>query len=420
MKDTKVINSVAKKTYDDISEQGITGIKKLFAKGDTLAEKINFNPDNEYLKRMLIAQMDLSHMLFTHKYSNTGFDTIPIFRKEVEEIRRYTETDSVLQFDNDTMEVLFGNSLNIEAEEEYEEWKEFASDGKYKGKNLDSIFFEEEFKYNYENEKNAIKKFIQSFKYRKLFKQDTLEDSHIKRIREVMRKNIVANPDNTFIAHQECSNLLQKGVSDYENLQELEDIAKMTLNSLQQAQSKPIDIANTCRTVRKEMQGNNLSKMDIDYRQKQVTLGSETGIRKGPIIQTMPFENVPKAIEDLQQEYEGLYNNLQNEEDYIKGITKIYADFIYIQPYEDGNKRTATCLLNSMFLSKGMIPPPISLINSEEIVKAINLAKDKDYTMLQDIMVSKYAKTKNTFEENSNPELTKVDDIKKSEEDLQI
>ncbi len=416
----KAINNSAKKVHEDVTEQGISGITNLFAVGDTLTEKLNLNPDNEYLKRMLITQMDLDGMLLTHKYFNTGFDAIPIFRKEAEKIRRYTETDSILQFDNNTMEALFGNSLGITSEDEYEEWKEFAYNNRYKGKNLDLIYFEEEFKHNYENEQNSIKKFIQSFKYRKLFKQDTLEDSYTKKVREVMRENIIANTDNTFVAHQECSNMLQRGVAEYGSLQELEGIAKMTLTSLQQPQNVPINIADTCKMFRTEIQNSNLPKMGIDYRQKQVTLGSETGIKKGPVVQTVPFEEVPNAIGDLQQEYKNLYDNAQSQEDYIRGISKIYADFIYIQPYEDGNKRTATCLLNSMFLSNGILPPPISLVNDEQMIEAFNKAKDKDYTMLQDIIVNKYRKTKSTFEESNNAELTREDVVKKSPDILEM
>ena len=85
-------------------------------------------------------------------------------------------------------------------------------------------------------------------------------------------------------------------------------------------------------------------------------------------------------------------------------MAKIYADFIYIQPYEDGNKRTAICLFNSMLLSKGIAPPPISLINDEQMVEAFYKAQDKDYTMLHDIVVERYKAMESNSRNNEGQE----------------
>lgn len=43
------------------------------------------------------------------------------------------------------------------------------------------IYLEEEARFNYENETNPLKKFIQSFRYRKMLKEKTLEDSYVKK-----------------------------------------------------------------------------------------------------------------------------------------------------------------------------------------------------------------------------------------------
>lgn len=137
------------------------------------------------------------------------------------------------------------------------------------------------------------------------------------------------------------------------------------------------------------------TKIGENYRQKAVTLGSESGIQNGPVFHTIPFEQVPQAIKKLQEEYENLYYKEQSEEEYIKGVTKIYADFIFIQPYEDGNKRTALSLLNSMLISKNIIPPPISLVNDQEMVQAYYKAQEKDYEMLQKLVVQKCAVVNN-------------------------
>lgn len=69
---------------------------------------------------------------------------------------------------------------------------------------------------------------------------------------------------------------------------------------------------------------------------------------------------------------------------------------MFIQPYEDGNKRTALCLLNSMLMSKNIIPPVISLVNDEEMIKAFYKVQEKDYTMLQKLVTEKFTEMKNT------------------------
>ena len=43
-----------------------------------------------------------------------------------------------------------------------------------------------------------------------------------------------------------------------------------------------------------------------------------------------------------------------------------------------------------MLLSKGIIPPPISLVNDEQMVEAFYKAENKDYTMMQDIIFERY------------------------------
>lgn len=157
----------------------------------------------------------------------------------------------------------------------------------------------------------------------------------------------------------------------------------------------PINIEESCKLFRSEMVSQiGMTKIGTDYRQKPVTLGSNEGIIKNPIIHTIPFEEVPGAIAKLQEEYESAYNSKQSVEDYIKAVTKIYADFMFIQPYEDGNKRTALCLLNSMLISKNIVPPAISLVNNQDMVKAFYKVQEKDYTMLQDLFIKKHREMK--------------------------
>lgn len=330
-------------------------------------------------------------MLISHKYRNSGFDERAIFNSEADKIREQIGSQGILRFDNSTLEALFSNSLNISTEQEYEEWRNFVDSDRHKEKKFDTIYLEEEAKFNYENETNLFKKFIKSFKYRRMLKEGTLEDSYIKRVREMIKEKIEQNPEDHFIAYQDTHSALKKGVEEYESIKDIEDIARMTLKSLIVEDDQPINIEDICNIARSEMKSTiGLTKNGTEYRKKQVTLGSESGISNRPVIHTMPFEKVPEAIKNLQMEYEKAYNSSQSEEEYIKQISKIYADFIFIQPYEDGNKRTATCLLNSMLLSKGIIPPPISLVNDEQMVEAFYKAENKDYTMMQDIIFERY------------------------------
>lgn len=399
--ETRDIIELSKKLYIEIEEKGIDRVKELFSKGKTLSQELKFDANEEYLKKMIISQLNIGRMLMSHKYRNSGFDERAAFNSEADKIRGQIDSQEVLKFENPTLEALFGNSLNISTEQEYEEWREFADFDRHKEKKFDTIYLEEEARFNYENETNPLKKFIKSFRYRKILKEGTLEDSYVKKVREMIREKIAENPEDHSIAYRDTHSTLEKGVEEYESIKEIEDIARMTLESLSVKDDKPINIEEVCNRVRSEMKSTiSLTRNGTEYRKRQVTIGSESGISNRPVIHTIPFKEVPEAIKNLQIEYEKAYNSTQSEEKYIEQISKIYADFIFIQPYEDGNKRTAMCLFNSMLLSKGIIPPPISLINDEQMVKAYYNANEKDYEMLQNVVIEKYRKV-----ENANPNI---------------
>ena len=387
----KDVSKLARKLYIEIEEKGIDRVKELFSKGKTLSQELKFDTNEEYLKKMIISQLNIGRMLMSHKYRNSGFDERAAFNSEADKIRGQIDSQEVLKFDNPTLEALFGNSLNISTEQEYEEWREFVDSDRHKEKKFDTIYLEEEARFSYENETNPLKKIIKSFKYRRLLKEGTLEDSYVKKVREMIREKITENPEDHFIAYRDTHSALEKGVEEYESIKDIEDIARMTLKSLSVEEDKPINIEEVCNRGRSEMKSTiGSTKNGTEYRKKQVTLGSESGISNRPVIHTIQFEEVPKAIKNLQIEYEKAYNSSQSEEEYIKQIAKIYADFIFIQPYEDGNKRTAMCVFNSMLMSKGIVPPPISLINDDQMVKAYYNAHEKDYEMLQSVVTEKY------------------------------
>lgn len=388
--ETRDIIELSKKLYIEIEKDGIDRIRELFSKGETLSQELKFDVNEEYLKKMIMSQLYIGRMLMSHKYRNSGFDERAAFNSEADKIRGQIDSQEVLKFENPTLEALFGNSLNISTEQEYEEWRGFADFDRHKEKKFDTIYLEEA-RFNYENETNPLKKFIKSFRYRKMLKEETLEDSYVKKVREMIREKIAENPEDHSIAYRDTHSTLEKGVEEYESIKEIEDIARMILKSLSVEEDKPINIEEVCNRVRSEMKSTiGSTKNGTEYRKKQVTLGSESGISNRPVIHTIPFEKVPEAIKNLQIEYEKAYNSSQPEEEYVKQIAKIYADFIFIQPYEDGNKRTAMCLFNSMLMSKGIVPPPISLTNDDQMVKAYYNAHEKDYEMLQSVVTEKY------------------------------
>ena len=399
--ETRDIIELSKKLYIEIEENGIDRIKELFSKGETLFQELKFDVNEEYLKKKIMSQLNIGRMLMSHKYRNSGFDERAAFNSEADKIRGQIDSQEILKFDNLTLEALFGNSLNISTEQEYEEWREFADFDRHKEKKFDTIYLEEEARFKYENETNPLKKFIKSFRYRKILKEGTLEDSYVKKVREMIREKIAENPEDHSIAYRDTHSTLEKGVEEYESIKEIEDIARMTLESLSVKDDKPINIEEVCNRVRSEMKSTiSLTRNGTEYRKRQVTIGSESGISNRPVIHTIPFKEVPEAIKNLQIEYEKAYNSTQSEEKYIEQISKIYADFIFIQPYEDGNKRTAMCVFNSMLMSKGIVPPPISLTNDDQMVKAYYNAHEKDYEMLQSVVTEKYREMLRSGDQN--------------------
>lgn len=391
--ETRDIIELSKKLYIEIEKDGIDRIRELFSKGETLSQELKFDVNEEYLKKMIMSQLYIGRMLMSHKYRNSGFDERAAFNSEADKIRGQIDSQEVLKFENPTLEALFGNSLNISTEQEYEEWRGFTDFDRHKEKKFDTIYLEEEARFSYENETNPLKKIIKSFKYRRLLKEGTLEDSYVKKVREMIKEKIAENAEDHSIAYRDTHSTLEKGVEEYESIKDIEDIARMTLASLLVEDDKPINIEEVCNRVRSEMKSTiGSTKNGTEYRKKQVTLGSESGISNRPVIHTIQFEEVPEAIKNLQIEYEKAYNSSQSEEEYIKQIAKIYADFIFIQPYEDGNKRTAMCVFNSMLMSKEIVPPPISLTNDDQMVKAYYNAHEKDYEMLQNVVIEKYRK----------------------------
>lgn len=383
------ISDISRKSnqiYLDILKGGASIVRKLFSKGDNFSEQMRFDEVEEYIKKMLLSQMNISSMIFTHKYQNAGPDGVPQFRKELAELETIIENSTCLKLDDELLDTLFGNSLGIRSEEELEEWISITYYTGKSGVSFDEIFRTEIFMRQHETERNPFKKFFGSFKYNKMKNNLLLEDTYTKKVREMMQKEFQKDPDHELIAYQNCREILTSGIGEYQSLQAIEDISRMVLQSLMHQKSEPINISQECEVLRSEFQkDSSMTKVKDGYRQRKIILGKEN-------YEQVPFEQVGEAIAGLQQRYEEAFHKEQSPEDYVKDLAKIVADFVYLQPFEDGNKRTAISLFNSMMISKGLIPPPISIINDDRIGHAFEDAKRKNYEPIQDIFVDRYEK----------------------------
>ena len=101
----------------------------------------------------------------------------------------------------------------------------------------------------------------------------------------MIREKIAENPEDHSIAYRDTHSALEKGAEEYESIKDIENIARMTLASLLVEDDKPINIEKVCNRVRSEMKSTiGSTKNGTEYRKKQVTLGSESGISNRPVI----------------------------------------------------------------------------------------------------------------------------------------
>lgn len=81
----------------------------------------------------------------------------------------------------------------------------------------------------------------------------------------------------------------------------------------------------------------------------------------------------------------------QDEEQLIKDIATVHAELLFIHPFREGNGRTARILANLMCRKQGFPALRFELINEEEFenyVSAIQQAKNKDYSKMEEIIKS--------------------------------
>lgn len=103
---TKDVSKLARKLYIEIEKKEIDRVKELFSKGKTLSQELKFDANEEYLKKMIMSQLNIGRMLMSHKYRNSGFDERAAFNSEADKIRGQIDGQEVLKFDNHTLEAL--------------------------------------------------------------------------------------------------------------------------------------------------------------------------------------------------------------------------------------------------------------------------------------------------------------------------
>jgi len=101
-------------------------------------------------------------------------------------------------------------------------------------------------------------------------------------------------------------------------------------------------------------------------------------------------------MEELQNEFEKLYNNA-DDETYIRSMARIKSVFQDIHPYEDSNKRTSICLINSMLLARGIIPPVISRGNDSKVQLAEISSSEEEYEEMENLILEKTIEINKTF-----------------------
>ena len=165
------INNISSKLYEDVQKRGIEAIKELFSEKGDLSDRLKYDKELEYIKKMVISQLNLGLLVFNedNQTKNTIINTI-----------NYKYDSDILEFDDQTIEKLFGNKLGISTDEEYREWSNYLNDSK--NEEYINIHRQEKMKYEYEHEKNPFKKIHKYFKLRKEFRQNNLESSYSKRI----------------------------------------------------------------------------------------------------------------------------------------------------------------------------------------------------------------------------------------------
>lgn len=382
----------------------IEELRKLFGLQGNIKTSIQYNPSLEYIKRKIILQYQLDRLFLingNHPYDQIKKGDGQAYEntKAVQDSIRHKIDDpnSLLLLSEAEGRFLFANDLGIKSVEDRENYKTllYRDHQKENQVMLDDLIKEEMLKNDFE-QSHLLYKLTHFLTYRKLTNRKEIESPQNSLIRNYIKSRIKETKGKltTSFLHTEVRALINKGIDQYQSNVELLSLANITLSSLSNYGDK-IDIREAAKTTEKEMYEELHDKipdeMEEGYRIQEVVMGDEHFHQE--IFTPIPADQIEDKMNQLQEEYEQLYDNQEiSNEDYLRGVSKIYADMLYTQPFSFGNKRISMAILNEMILSKKIIPPYVSTVMDNDFTKGLSDTKANDYEKLSEAMIHSYQK----------------------------
>ena len=374
------ITTIANKILGNNDSQKIDlkDLRRIFD-NNSFSDQVKYSHVNEYLKSIILSQFHIYDVLAAaHNPSDEKEASIIDRQEKIIYEKLDSEGKQRLNFDSDIIHSLFGdNDLGISSKEEASYCYNHVR------RNSFDICYEENFKKDYQETKNPIKKIIGYRQYKKLQKKQVLEDKFTKNTREFIAAELKKDNIKVNALPSIVSLRFDNSFKKYDESRIVLALAHMSIQSLQKSNQK-INIMEEAYAARNVMQPYISDMMEEGFRKEDVCLGD---------FEPINHKEVQNAMDKLQDKYEYLSTDSNiSDKDYICGCSEILADFIYTQPFNNGNKRTALYVFNSMLLSKGLIPPILSVARDNDFTKVLYKCQNKDYDDLKDLLVSKVAK----------------------------
>lgn len=397
----------------ELQKKGITieELKELFEEGSDIKNSVQYNSALEYIKRKIIMQFSLEMLEGVNGISQYDImvhdneDAYKTARKNTNNIYNIiNDPKKILKFDTKAIQVLFGNELQIQSQDDVETFKSllYKKNGNKNQITVQDIYYEEDFKKKYEESRNPIYKIINYFKYRNLMNSRQIESKQHQIARNYIRRSLEESKEknpNFGTITTETRRYIEKGISQYESNKELLGISAGVITSLTISGEK-IDIRDVATQIRMQMNRIQPDKINTEYRDNNdIQMGDENF--REEVFKPIDFREIEERMEKFQKEYEELFNDKEiSDEDYLRGVARIYANIIYTQPYNDGNKRTAMGILNAMIISKRIIPPYLTTVQGGDFSKGIANTKNNEYELLEDTIVKSYREINTIYNSN--------------------
>ena len=414
------VRVLVEKLKAKVDKRGQEALRDFLSNENMLSNSLADKQDIEFIKRMIFSQLYVYGMLSDHKYYEYETRNLDEMREEGGRLYRKIDSNGTILFNNEELDSILGNPLNIQSEEDYKKLSNYFYNT-YSFSTFDKIYEIEQDKKSLDNCKNPIKKMILSRRIKKNEDYYTLRGPEASIVREVIKNEMIKHPNmNQHELSNRINQIMGRYLSEASKCFEVVDITKMTLSSLLTPERKPINIEEACKSFRREMGGTySLMKEKVDYRKTDNFL---EGI--GKKVKNMDPEKIPEEMQKLQQEYLDAYENSKTDEEYIRRITRIFGKFVFLQPFEDCNKRTGICLLNAMLQSRGIRPIPFSVTHCKQLpYEMVRSAYDKagtgEYGPLEDVMIKICQKEGRLSEDKANTPNRPNDKAKEAIEEIE-